>query len=181
MSWLVDTDILSQRTKKQPNPKALKWLEENAAEIYTSSHVIGEIQVGIEMLTPGAKKRALQAWVNRLIEAMEGRILNFNTSVATVWGRQEAEFSEKGCLMPMPASFIASALASDSCPSCRSMNTGLSGVAASIQSWVGNSGGDQFCSSHSPPRIHSPFFSFFACAAIRPTNSSRVFASVSCT
>ena len=107
MSWLVDTDILSQRTKRQPDPRALKWLEENASEIYTSSHVIGEIQAGIELLGPGAKKRALQAWLNRLIEAMEGRILNFNTSVATVWGRQEAEFTEKGCLMPMPDSFIA--------------------------------------------------------------------------
>ena len=107
MSWLVDTDLLSERTKRQPNPKALNWLEENASELYTSSHVIGEIQAGIGLLGPGARKRALQAWLNRLIEAMEGRILNFNTSVATVWGRQEAEFTEKGCLMPMPDSFIA--------------------------------------------------------------------------
>jgi predicted nucleic acid-binding protein len=35
------------------------------------------------------------------------RILNFNTSVGTVWGRQEAEFTKKGCAMPMPDSFIA--------------------------------------------------------------------------
>ena len=49
----------------------------------------------------------MQAWLNRLVDAMEGRILNFNPSVATVWGRQEAEFSRKGCPMPMPDSFIA--------------------------------------------------------------------------
>ncbi|MEO8425758.1 MAG: PIN domain-containing protein, partial [Verrucomicrobiota bacterium] len=107
MSWLVDTDLLSERTKPQPDPKVLKWLEENSLGIYTSSHVIGELQAGISLLAEGAKKRALQAWLNRLIDAMEGRILNFNTSVATVWGRQEAEFSKKGCLMPMPDSFIA--------------------------------------------------------------------------
>ena len=107
MSWLIDTDLFSERTKPQPDPKALKWLEENAGEIYTSSHVIGELQAGISLLAEGAKKRALQAWLNRLIETMEGRILNFNTSVATVWGRQEAEFGKKGCLMPMPDSFIA--------------------------------------------------------------------------
>jgi predicted nucleic acid-binding protein len=107
MSWLVDTDLLSERTRRQPDWNVLRWLEENASEIYTSSHVIGELQAGIEMLAEGARKRALQLWLNRLIEAMEGRILNFNTSVATVWGRQEAEFTEKGCLMPMPDSFIA--------------------------------------------------------------------------
>jgi predicted nucleic acid-binding protein len=107
MGWLIDTDLLSERTKSQPDSKVLKWLEENSAEIYTSSHVIGELQAGITLLVDGARKRALQAWLNRLIEAMEGRILNFNTSVATIWGRQEAEFSKKGCLMPMPDSFIA--------------------------------------------------------------------------
>jgi predicted nucleic acid-binding protein len=107
MSWLVDTDILSERARKQPDPRVLRWLEENASEIYTSSHVIGELQAGISLLPEGPKRRALQAWLNRLIEAMEGRILNFNTSVATVWGRQEAELGRQGRLMPMPDSFIA--------------------------------------------------------------------------
>jgi toxin FitB len=107
MSWLVDTDLLSEQTRKQPDPNVLAWLEENAAEIYTSSHVIGEMQAGISLLPDGHKKRALQSWLNRLVEAMAGRILNFNTTVAVVWGRQEAEFQSKGCLMPMPDSFIA--------------------------------------------------------------------------
>ncbi|MBI4327700.1 MAG: type II toxin-antitoxin system VapC family toxin [Chloroflexi bacterium] len=107
MSWLIDTDLLSERTKRQPDPAVLKWLEDHASEIYTSSHVIGEIQAGISLLSEGARKRALQAWLNRLIEAMEGRILSFNATVAGVWGRQEADFSQKGCPMPRPDSFIA--------------------------------------------------------------------------
>jgi len=107
MSWLVDTDVLSERAKKKPNAAVLKWLEEHASEIYTSSHVIGEFQAGISALAEGARRRALQHWLNRLVEAMEGRVLNFNTSVATVWGRQEAEFAKKGSPMPMPDSFIA--------------------------------------------------------------------------
>ena len=107
MSWLVDTDLLSERTRKHPDPDVLEWLEEHATEVYTSSHVIGELQAGIALLADGVKKRALQAWLERLVEAMEGRIFNFNTSVAIVWGRQEAELGRKGCLMPMPDSFIA--------------------------------------------------------------------------
>jgi predicted nucleic acid-binding protein len=107
MAWLIDTDLLSERTKRQPAPELLEWLEKHASEIYTSTHVIGELQAGISALAEGIKKRGLQAWLNRLTEAMEGRILNFNTSVATIWGRQEAEYSVKGCPMPMPDSFIA--------------------------------------------------------------------------
>ena len=107
MGWLIDTDILSERARKRPDPRVLVWLEAHAADIYTSSHVIGEIQAGIAFLPDGAKKRNLQTWLNRLMDAMEGRVLNFNTSVATVWGRQEGEFKRKGCPMPMPDSFIA--------------------------------------------------------------------------
>lgn len=107
MSWLVDTDLLSERAKKKPDPRVIKWLEENASEIDTSSHVIGEIEAGIALLPDGAKRRSLEAWLHRLVEAMEGRILTFNTTVAMAWGRQEADFSQKGCPMPMPDSFIA--------------------------------------------------------------------------
>jgi len=107
MSWLVDTDLLSERARKQPDARVLKWLEENASEIYTSSHVIGEMQAGISLLPAGRKRDALQAWLRSLVDAMAGRILNFNTSVAIVWGQQEAEWSHKGCVMPMPDSFIA--------------------------------------------------------------------------
>jgi predicted nucleic acid-binding protein len=107
MSWLIDTDVLSEQTRKRPNQKVLFWLEQNAADIYTSTHVIAEMQAGISALSDGARKRALQQWLHRLIEAMEGRILGFNTTVATVWGRQEAEFMAQGCAMPMPDSFIA--------------------------------------------------------------------------
>ena len=107
MAWLVDTDLLSERAKRQPDSRILRWLEEHASEIYTSSHVFGELQAGISLLPDGAKRRALQGWLHRLAEAMDGRILNFNNSVAIVWGRQEAEYAHKGCRMPMPDSFIA--------------------------------------------------------------------------
>jgi toxin FitB len=109
MGWLVDTDVLSERARKRPDPRVLDWLETHAADLYTSSHTIGELQAGIAFLPEGARKRALQSWLNRLVDAMEGRVLNCNTSVATVWGRQEAEFRRKGCPMPMPDSFIAAA------------------------------------------------------------------------
>jgi len=117
MGWLADTDILSERARKRPDPRGLAWLEANAANIYTSSHAIGEIQAGIAFLSDGAKKRALQLWLNRLMDAMEGRVLTFNTSVAAVWGRQEAEFGRKGCPMPMPAASLPRRPAATTSPS----------------------------------------------------------------
>jgi predicted nucleic acid-binding protein len=43
MSWLVDTDVLSERTKATPNARVLDWLRDNAGNINTSSHVISVI------------------------------------------------------------------------------------------------------------------------------------------
>ena len=106
MSWLVDTDVLSERRKPRPNLRVLDWLRDDAHSIYTSSHVIGEIAAGIERLQ-GRRKMALQEWLQRLIKGLDGRILNFNDTVAIVWGQQEAEHERLGCAMPMPDSFIA--------------------------------------------------------------------------
>src|SRR5580693_6399133 len=106
MNCLVDTDVFSERTKANPNPKVLDWLRDNAASVYTSSHVIGEIAAGIERLQ-GGRKAALQEWLQRLIKSLGGRILNFNDAVAIVWAQQEAEYDRLGCAMPMPDSFIA--------------------------------------------------------------------------
>ena len=79
-----------------------------------------------------------------------------------------------------PASCSASELASAMCPSRREIQTGLSGVIASIQSRRGSSP-PQFVWSHAPPVIHSPGSAARANAAIRNTNSSGVGASRSCT
>ena len=106
MSWLVDTDVLSERTKARPNSRVLDWMRDNAGNIYTSSHVIGEIAAGIEQIQ-GKRKVALQEWLQQLIKSLGGRILNFNDTVAMVWAQQEAEYQRLGCAMPMPDSFIA--------------------------------------------------------------------------
>ena len=107
MSWLVDTDVLSNRTKPKPNPGVIEWLRENAADFYTCSHVIAEVATGIERLTEGRRKTELQEWLHHLLRPLRGRILNFNDTVAIVWARQEAEYERLGCPMPMPDSFIA--------------------------------------------------------------------------
>ena len=103
MSWLVDTDVLSERTKPRPNPQVLNWLHDNADDFYTSSHVIAEVAAGIERVE-GRRKSELRLWLQRLIKSLGGRILNFNDTVALVWAQQEAEFERLGCAMPMPDS-----------------------------------------------------------------------------
>ena len=50
---------------------------------------------------------ALQKWLTELVEAMRGRILGFNVSVAHVWADQQYLLQAAGKPMPIEDSYIA--------------------------------------------------------------------------
>ena len=49
----------------------------------------------------------MQAWLTRLVDAMQGRIFGFNVSVAHVWAEQEHALEKAGKRMPVEDSYIA--------------------------------------------------------------------------
>lgn len=55
----------------------------------------------------GKQREALQAWLTQLIDALHGRILGFNVSVAHVWAGQQHKLEEIGQPMPVEDSYIA--------------------------------------------------------------------------
>ena len=50
---------------------------------------------------------SLQKWLTELVEAMHGRILGFNVSVAHVWADQQHQLQKAGKPMPVEDSYIA--------------------------------------------------------------------------
>ncbi len=105
--FLVDTNIWSEMVKREPAPQVVSWLRENERELFVSAISIGEIKSGIEGLPNGQRKKRYQQWLTGLCARMEGRILSFNTSVATVWGQLIAEGLSKGRPLPVVDSQIA--------------------------------------------------------------------------
>ena len=55
----------------------------------------------------GKQREALQAWLTRLIDALHGRILGFNVSVAHVWAEQQQKLEEIGQPIPIEDSYVA--------------------------------------------------------------------------
>lgn len=108
MSWLLDTDVLSQSAKTRGNPRVIEWVEENQAECYTSALVIAELAFWIRK-TNQTKSAKLRVWLRRLIDEMTGRIHGFNVAVAHVWADQEFELERLGVKMPLADSYIAAA------------------------------------------------------------------------
>jgi len=100
MSYLVDTNVVSELARTSPEAPVIAWLRDHEPELYLSTITIGELRRGIEKLPTGKRKAALQSWFTGLCERMEGRILSFNTSTAHVWGQLMAVWDKKGTSIP---------------------------------------------------------------------------------
>ena len=107
MSFLVDTNVLSEPRKKHPSGAVLEWLRQHEREIYVSTIMIGELRRGMESLPDGRQKSDLQAWLEGLCRCMKGRVLSYNTSVAHVWGQMKARCDADGLIIPSLDSQIA--------------------------------------------------------------------------
>lgn len=106
MSWLLDTDVMSQLAKQHANAHVVAWLAAERQRCYTSSIVIGQLAYWVRT-KEGKQRQALQSWLSKLVEGMEGRIHNFNVSVAIVWSDLQRELDLAGLRMPIEDSYIA--------------------------------------------------------------------------
>lgn len=106
MSWLLDADVLSQPAKKRGDARVVSWLEAQKDDCYTSSIVIAQLAFWVRS-RQGKQRAELQAWLRRLIDAMQGRVLGFNVSVAHVWAELQHQLIRTGQRMPVEDSYIA--------------------------------------------------------------------------
>ena len=106
MSFLLDSDVLSQPAKRIGNPRVIDWLEKQKDHCYTSSIVIAQLAFWVRSKR-GKQRLELQKWLSELVDAMHGRILGFNVSVAHIWAEQQYQLQTTGQLMPVEDSYIA--------------------------------------------------------------------------
>jgi len=106
VSWLLDTDVLSQPAKRAGDRRVISWLERERDRCYTSTVVIAQLAYWVRS-KEGRQRQSLQAWLTRLTDAMQGRIHGFSVSVASVWADQEHRLEGIGRRMPVEDSYIA--------------------------------------------------------------------------
>lgn len=113
MKYLLDTCLISELVKKEPNPVVVSWLDEqDEQKLFLSVLNLGELQKGISKLPDGTKKDELQAWVALdLVERFTGRILDFDLDTSLCWGRLQGEAEQVGEKLPVMDSLIAATAA----------------------------------------------------------------------
>jgi predicted nucleic acid-binding protein len=106
MSWLLDTDVICQPAKRNGDARVVAWLEQERDSCYTSAIVIAQLAYWVRT-KDGPQRQALQSWLTRLVDALQGRIHGFNVAVAHVWADQEGLLDKGGPRMPVEDSYIA--------------------------------------------------------------------------
>ena len=93
MSFLLDTNVLSDLRKPRPNAALVQWFTEQEADrLFVSVVTTGEIRQGIEQLRRRDARRAaaLEQWLADLLGLYGDRILGVDQIIANQWGRFRA-------------------------------------------------------------------------------------------
>jgi len=93
LSYLLDTNVLSELVKKKPDAKVIAWFDGVPDDsLYVSVLSIGEIRKGVESVSDAARKEKLRVWLEHTLpDWFEGRVLPVDEEVAEQWGRMLAE------------------------------------------------------------------------------------------
>ena len=88
MSFLLDTNVISEWVKPEPNPHVVEWLKEVAEDrVFLSVASIAEVRRGVELMPPGKRRDRLASWLTEdLPVRFDGRILDIDGRIAEAWG-----------------------------------------------------------------------------------------------
>lgn len=103
MKYLLDTCVISELIKPEPDDKVVSWLgSQEESGLYLSVLTFGEIEKGIEKSPNEIRKKKLKLWVeDDLKQRFKSRILAIDLDVSAKWGSLQGAAELIG--KPMPA------------------------------------------------------------------------------
>lgn len=106
MSYLLDTNVLSELVRTRPNQQVLKWFETiNDNDLYISVLTLGEIRQGVEKIREELRKEKIRLWLEAdLLKWLAERILPIDEKIADRWGRLVSEMNRP---LPVVDSLLA--------------------------------------------------------------------------
>lgn len=88
MSFLLDTNTVSELTTPNPNVAVARWIASlDEDQVFLSVATFAEVSRGVELLPSGIRRTSLTEWFrDELPTRFNGRILDIDQRVAEAWG-----------------------------------------------------------------------------------------------
>jgi toxin FitB len=90
VSFLLDTNVVSEIRKQAPDAGVAKWFASVPADrLFLSVLVVGEIRQGIERLArrDAAQAEIFEQWLSKLVDGYGDRLIPITERIAQAWGR----------------------------------------------------------------------------------------------
>jgi toxin FitB len=109
MSFLLDTNIVSEWVRPHPDEGVMAWLAEvDEDQSFLSVVALAELRRGIARLARGRRRMRLDEWLrHELLLRFEDRILPIDNRVAVIWGDIVSDREAKGRPISVMDAFIA--------------------------------------------------------------------------
>jgi toxin FitB len=109
VSFLIDTNVVSEWVRPRPDSGVLAWLAEaDEDRVFISVVTLAELRRGIARLPQSRRRNRLDEWLrDELPLRFEGRILPIDAVVAAAWGDVVAEREQRGRPISAMDAFIA--------------------------------------------------------------------------
>ncbi len=95
ISYLLDSNILSEPARAKPDEKLLQQLADHDGEYATAAIVWHELVYGCELLATSKRKKQLQSYLAMLL-ANGLTILPFDQAAASWYGKERARLQRQG-------------------------------------------------------------------------------------
>ena len=82
----LDTNVVSELVKPQPDAKVIAWLTRHDLSLALSTVVLAEITYGIEKIRPDERARRLEGFPAELQRRFIGRLNHFDEESALLYG-----------------------------------------------------------------------------------------------
>jgi predicted nucleic acid-binding protein len=103
----IDTNVLSETMRLQPNSDVVRWIENHDPMLCLSTIVTAEMAFGIHKVDPAQRSprwiRRLEEWESHLSE----RIFSFDKESAEIYGKCMGAASLRGCPIQIADGMIA--------------------------------------------------------------------------
>ena len=109
MNFLLDTNVVSEWAKPQPNLGVIRWMaDQDEDRLFVSVITLAELHHGMDRLAVGPRRKRLEAWLDEeLRERFDGRVVPANEDIAKAWGKLIAASEARGKRMNLMDGFLA--------------------------------------------------------------------------
>ncbi|KWE23608.1 plasmid stability protein StbB [Burkholderia cepacia] len=106
---LVDTNVISEPLRREPNAAVIEWLDaQNVETLFLAALSLAEIRLGVAVLPEGRRREWLhQSIEQRVLPLFRGRILPFDDAASKAYASLRARARAAGVAIAPSDGFIA--------------------------------------------------------------------------